>query len=161
MSVNKYKPHVYVIPEDEADRQIADGFILHSRVVSRQVQVVAPAGGWSRVLDTFKEEYVPLLNNKYTHVVLLIDFDGNPDERRNRVVAEVPEELRSRVFVIGPRDQPEALKQALNQSCEAIGTSLANDCADNNAATWAHEHLQHNEDERVRLTNAVRPFLFN
>lgn len=37
MSVNKYKPHVFVIPEDDADRQIADGFVLHPGVAARQV----------------------------------------------------------------------------------------------------------------------------
>ncbi len=26
MSVNKYKPHVLILPEDDADRQIANGF---------------------------------------------------------------------------------------------------------------------------------------
>ena len=48
MSVNKAKPHLYVIPEDDADRQIAKGFVLHGRVDERRVQVVEPAGGWSR-----------------------------------------------------------------------------------------------------------------
>ena len=28
MSVNVYKPHVLVLPEDDADRQIANGFLL-------------------------------------------------------------------------------------------------------------------------------------
>lgn len=28
MSVNKYKPHVLVLPEDDANRQLANGFLL-------------------------------------------------------------------------------------------------------------------------------------
>jgi hypothetical protein len=29
MAVNRYKPHIYVVPEDDANRQIANGFLLH------------------------------------------------------------------------------------------------------------------------------------
>ncbi len=50
MSVHKYQPHLYVIPEDDADRQIADGLMLQPRVDERRVQVVAPAGGCAAVL---------------------------------------------------------------------------------------------------------------
>jgi hypothetical protein len=89
MSVNKYIHHVYVIPEDDADRQIADGFALHDRVHSRRVQVVEPAGVWPKVLDTFKTESLPLLQeNQNTHIVMLIDFDGKPVERRAKFNAE-------------------------------------------------------------------------
>ncbi len=35
MSVNKYLPHVYLIPEDDADRQIADGFTQYTRVANK------------------------------------------------------------------------------------------------------------------------------
>jgi hypothetical protein len=28
MSVNKYHPHVLVLPEDDANRQLANGFLL-------------------------------------------------------------------------------------------------------------------------------------
>jgi len=29
MSINKYEPHLLVLPEDDANRKIANGFILH------------------------------------------------------------------------------------------------------------------------------------
>ena len=162
MSVNKYKPHLYVIPEDDADRQIADGFVLHARVAARQVQVVEPAGGWSRVLDTFKEEYLPLLQNPMTHVVMLIDFDGSPQERRAKFAAEIPDSVRERVFVIGPGMRPEDLRQALGiGGFEDVGRALADDCDGNQLNTWSHAQLQHNEEERLRLVHYVRAFLFN
>jgi hypothetical protein len=157
MSVNKYKPHVFVIPEDDADRQIADGFVLHPRV-TRQVQVVAPAGGWARLLDTFKKEYVPLLQNAHTHVVMIVDFDGNVAVRRLHFEAEVPEPLRARVFVIGPRDTPESLRQSLGKSYEDIGRSLADDCDGDRTGTWDHELLKHNEVDRLRLLQTVKSF---
>lgn len=162
MSVNKYKPHLYVIPEDDADRQIADGFVLNARVASRQVQVVEPAGGWSEVLDTFKEEYLPLLEqNEKAHVMMLIDFDEKPDARRAKFEAEIPEAFRARVFVIGPRVTPETLRQSLGKGYEDIGRSLADDCDRDEVETWGHAQIQHNEQERLRLVGSVKPFLFD
>ncbi|NOT00286.1 MAG: hypothetical protein HOP29_06625 [Phycisphaerales bacterium] len=162
MSVNRYRPHLYVIPEDDADRQIADGFVLHPRVAARQVQVVEPAGGWARVLETFNKEYVPLLQqNAYTHVVMLIDFDGKHLGRRANFEAEIPEALRTRVFVIGPRDTPVSLKQSLGRGYEDIGRLLADDCDGDLKETWDHELLRHNEADRLRLLQSVKPFLFD
>ncbi len=43
MSVNKYKEHVYVILEDDANRQIADGFVGHRNVDDRRIQVMPVA----------------------------------------------------------------------------------------------------------------------
>ncbi len=160
MSVNKYKPHLYVIPEDDADRQIADGFVLHARVASRQVQVVEPAGGWSRVLDIFKVEYLPLLQNSMTHIVMLVDFDGSPAERRAKFEFEITEELRSRVFVVGPLDTPESLRQSIGKDYESIGKALADDCDRGTSDVWGHLQLLHNEAERVRLVGTVKQFLF-
>jgi hypothetical protein len=168
MSVNKYKPHLFVIPEDDADRQIADGFVLHPRVAARRVQVVEPAGGWPEVLDTFILEYLPILQqNRNAHVLMLIDFDSNPEDRRARFDAAIPADVRPRVFVVGPRDNPEALRQSIGMGgYEDIGRSLADDCDRGTFALWGHVHLQHNDHERLRLerlrlVDSVKPFLFN
>lgn len=161
MSVNKGLPHLYVVPEDDADRQIADGFVLHPNVDVRRVQVVPPAGGWSKVRDTFKEEYLPLLQqNMMTHVVLLIDFDGNPKGRRKKFDSCIPSIVQSRVFVIGPRENPEILRQSLGKGFEAIGQTLAEECDSENLDAWDHEQLQHNAEEQRRLFGSVKPFLF-
>ena len=161
MSVNKHRPHVYVIPEDRRNAQIANGFAQHPRV-NGQIRVMREAGGWRRVFDTFQEEYLPLLHqNANTHVVLLIDFDGSPEDRRERSNADIPDGVRPRVFVIGPRDTPETLRQSLGRGYEDIGRALANECDGQNLDAWTHEQLQHNEHERIRLVNSVRPFLFS
>jgi len=39
MSVNVYKPHVLVLPEDDADRQIATGFLLDPSLKPRNIQI--------------------------------------------------------------------------------------------------------------------------
>jgi hypothetical protein len=52
MSVNRYKPHVFILPEDGADHELADGFQLHPSLVnSRQIQVM-PIVGVGRMCAT-------------------------------------------------------------------------------------------------------------
>lgn len=156
-----FPPYVYVIPEDDAYRQIADGFVLQESVDSRRIQVMPVAGGWVHVLETFKNEYVSRLRSRdRDHAVLLIDFDGTLESRLSHFQLEIPDDVRARVFVIGARDEAETLKKALRQSLERIGRSLAEDCHDGTTTRWDHDQLQHNDGERKRLVNAVKPFLF-
>ncbi len=113
------------------------------------------------MLKTFQDEYIRTLqNNPQAHVVMLIDFDGHIDERRARFEQAIPDDLKARVFVVGSKDNPETLKKALNISLEEIGKALANDCDVGTTANWDHEQLQHNDFERQRLVETVKPFLF-
>jgi hypothetical protein len=43
MSVNKYLPHVLVLPEDDANRQLATGFEIEVKH-TRRIQVLVEAG---------------------------------------------------------------------------------------------------------------------
>jgi len=59
MSVNKFLPHVFVLPEDDANRQLANGFHLQiASNLQRQMQVLPVAGGWVDVLNLFESEHV-------------------------------------------------------------------------------------------------------
>jgi hypothetical protein len=159
--MNRYAPHVYVIPEDDRNRQIADGFILHHQVKETRIKVAPPAGGWSRVLETFRDEYIPKLRDyPDAHVVMLVDFDDQVENRKARFEQEIPAALKARVFVVGSKHEPETLKKALKIGFEEIGKSLANDCDANTAELWDHEQLQHNAADRNRLVQTVKPFLF-
>jgi hypothetical protein len=120
--VNKKLPHVYALPEDDADRQIADGFCLHPGVDTRRIQVMPPVGGWEYVLHKFVDEYISILRrHPDAYVVMIIDFDGRTDERRARFDEEIPTDLKTRVFVPGSKDNPETLKPKLKRGLEAIG----------------------------------------
>jgi hypothetical protein len=159
MSVNKYKSHLLVLPEDDANRQLANGFDLN--LSSRQYHVEEVAGGWHRVCERFVSDHItPMQNNPDRFVVLLIDFD-NDLSRRETVKSHIPADLRDRVFVIGTRSNPEALKKAGLGTYETIGSLLADDCRDDSQLTWGHELLRHNEDELTRLRDTVRDFLFH
>ena len=91
---------------------------------------------------------------------MLIDFDGQIDERRAEFEQAIPEDLKARVFVVGSKHEPETLKKSLNIGFEKIGESLADDCDAGTAELWDHEQLQHNDAERQRLVQTVKPFLF-
>jgi hypothetical protein len=159
MSVNKYRPHVLVLPEDDANRQLANGFQLDPLLNTRRMQVLEVADGWRKVLDCFKQEHVPeMKRNQNQFMVLLIDFDKRED-RLDIVRAEIPPDLKDRVFVLGVWDEPEKLRQDLG-SFETTGLALAKDCRDNAEVTWSHNLLCHNASELERLRKHVRPILF-
>ena len=160
MMVNKYRPHVWLIPEDDANRQLANGFLLHDAVDDRKVNVRAPAGGWAKVLEVFEGEYLPLLRGSMNaHVVMLIDFDEN-ENRKERFENRIPEELKPRVFVIGSKSDPERLKGELKMTLEEIGGKLAQDCLNDAFKLWQHPQLIHNEREVQRLVQVVKPIVF-
>jgi hypothetical protein len=153
--MNRYQPHLLVLPEDRANRQLAIGFLLGEGLIAGQIQVRPEAGGWMEVLKRFESEVRGM--EKYAHrfAVLLVDFDGRND-RLDNVKAVIPGHLAERVFVLGVWTEPEALKGSL----ERIGTELANDCRDGTSKKWDDELLKHNEGEVARLRQRVRPFLF-
>lgn len=161
MSVNRNRPHVLVLPEDDANRQLATGFQLAVDLNrQRQMQVLPVVGGWNDVLNRFRSEHITdLVRYPDRHMVLLIDFDGRAD-RFDQVRAAIPNDLTERVFILGSWAQPEALKHANLGSYETIGLALARDCRAGTDTTWSHELLRHNASELDRLRQRVRPLLF-
>ena len=159
MSVNKYLPHVFVLPEDDANRQMANGFHLNLSSAIRRMQVLEEAGGWQEVVNRFKNDRVPEMDrNANRFMVLLVDFDRRED-RLDKVRVEIPDRLQERVFVLGAWSQPEELRQNLG-SYETIGLAMAKDCRDSTQVTWTHHLLCHNAGELLRLQTQVRPILF-
>jgi hypothetical protein len=160
MSVNKDRPHVLVLPEDDANLRIANGFHLQvDRNRSRQMQVLPVAGGWNEVLNLFESQHVKEMDRcSGRFMVLLIDFDGD-ESRLERAKASIPQRLADRVFVLGASSEPEDLKPDLGPY-EAIGKGMAEDCRQDTDGTWGHRLLLHNADELARLRERVRPILF-
>jgi len=161
MSVNVYKPHVLVLPEDDADRQIANGFLLDPSLNPRNIQVLTPSGGWGKVLDSFIHDHIDRLRKyPHRHLVLLIDFDGQVEARRAQFVEHFPNDLRDRVFLLGTRSEPEPLRKQCGDSFESIGTRLAEECYRDETTLWGHALLEHNAGERQRLNSKVKSILF-
>lgn len=159
MSVNNYKPHVFVLPEDDANSAMANGFALEVRQ-PRNIQVLSPAGGWTNVRDAIASQHekgLRMYPNR--HLVLLLDFDDDLD-RGSRINGGVPDDLKSRIFVIGARTEPETLRQAGLGTFEAIGRRLAVECRDGESRLSAHDLLKHNRPELARLGAAVFAIVF-
>jgi hypothetical protein len=161
MSVNKDLPHVLVLPEDDANSQMATGFQLQlDPARMRQMQVLPVAGGWIKALDHFNFDLIAGMDRYQDRfMVLLIDFDGR-EERLQDVMARIPEQLKEPVFVLGTLSEPEDLRRAGLGSYEKIGSALAQDCRDQTDTIWGHDLLRHNANELVRLNEHLRPILF-
>jgi len=160
MSVNKYLPHIYVLPEDDANRQMANGFQLGELSDYRKMQVLNPAGGWNEVIKLFREEHISEMDrNEKRFIVLLIDFDEQ-ENRLNKIKLEIPQRLAERVFVLGAWNNPEKLRLHFGPDYEKIGQAMAKDCHDNTDTTWRHNLLQHNFAELERMRKSIRSILF-
>lgn len=170
MSVNRHKKHLLVLPEDDANRQIANGFLLEPSLNSRAIQVLPCAGGWGKVIKEFEDNYAPKMRqNQLMMMALVIDSDvekkgevrSKNANRFDDVSDRIPSDLKDRVFVLGSWIDPQKLKTSMDRkSLEAIGEALAEDCAENANKTWGHELLKHNERELKRMIATVKPFLF-
>jgi len=160
MSADKHQPHVLVLPEDDANRQLAKGFLLDQSFSARRIQVLRVAGGWKKVLDRFESDHIGGMERYPDRLmVLLIDFHGDKD-RVTYAKKIIPERLIDRVFVLGVLTEPEDLRKAGFGNYETIGLALAQDCRDETDTTWGHDLLRHNSTEIGRLRDRVRPFLF-
>ena len=162
MSVNKDRPHVFVLPEDDANRQLVNGFILELTRNVRQIQPLPEAGGWRKALGCFDDDrdghLAWLRKYPYSLMVVLIDGDGQQD-RFDQARQKVPRDVADRVFILGTWTEPEALKQDLGPY-ENIGRALAKDCRDATNRTWGHDLLRHNAAEVARLRERVGPIFF-
>jgi hypothetical protein len=159
MSANKHRPHLYLLPEDDANRQLANGFWKEVASI-RQMFVLPVAGGWSEVLDQFVSVHVAEMDRwEHRHMILLIDLDDHP-ERLTTAKEEIPEHLRDRVFILGLLSQPEALRTLLHKPFEDIGSDMARDCREQTDETWGHDLLKHNASELERMRECACPILF-
>ncbi len=160
MSANKYIPHVLVLPEDDANNEIANGFLLHAAIKPRAIHVLPCVGGWAKVRQAFVSDHVVEMRRfPKRHMVLLVDFDEKAD-RFSEMTKDIPKDLAGRVFVIGVWSEPEGLSRANLGSKEAVGTKLASECYDETRDIWNHELLRHNASELERMTTRLRPILF-
>ena len=160
--VNKYQPHVLVLPEDQANIEIANGFLLTPSLKARNLRVLPCCHGWLKVLEGFVAQISEMEKLPNRRMILLIDFDQEFAIRSHYVFDKIPNNLRSRVFVLGTADEPEKPRTALGKSMESIGKDLGDACANRlTDGLWQHRHLQHNQPELERLLVEVRPILFD
>ena len=165
MSVNKYNPHLIILPEDDHNLQIAKGF-RRDLNVKDVIQVLAVARSWKKVMKEFENNHIINMRQiPQRNILLLIDFDDQED-RFSYAEGYIPEDLRNRVFILGVKIEPRDLKKDVLKnfqgikSFENIGEALAKDCTENKNELWGHDLLIHNKPELERMILSVKPFLF-
>lgn len=162
MSVNKHKPHLFILPEDDANSQLAHGFVEQYHVQSDCVQIRTPAGGWKKVLEKFEADYADGMK-KYPKRMMMFLIDSDNDSNRLERIREqeILKEFSGRVFVLGVQSEPEKLRTKTRMSFAEIGNTLAAGCPNSRNELWSDELLQHNEAELDRMIPLVKSFLFN
>lgn len=160
MSVNKFHPHVLVIPEDDANREIAKGFEISLQQNCRQFQVLPPPGGWAKVLEVLESVHIPEMERiPNRSVVLIVDFDKRAT-RCSEFKKVVPERLLERVFIVGVWSEPEQLKGEFG-GFEKLGEALADDCRTEGNQAWSHDLINHNAAELARMKERLRTIFFH
>lgn len=160
MSPNRFLPHVLVLPEDDANRELVVGFLLDSSLSRRAIDFLEVAGGWTKILDRFESyEIAGMRRFQKRFMVLLLDFD-NDANRLGIARGRIPPDLADRVFILGSLSDPESLCRAGLGRPEEIGLALAKDCREGTNTVWDHALLRHNAGEVERLRQHVRPILF-
>lgn len=152
MSINREKPHFLILPEDNANERIANGFFLVEKFRLSNSQILPAAKGWPSIRDSFLSGHNSRLKRYPMGVmVLLVDFDNHGEEDRIAQVKQfVDPAVADRVFVIGAKSEPEKLKRTLGRY-EDIGKDLAKDCLEGSENTWSHELLMHNLPEIANM----------
>jgi len=158
--INRFQAHIHVLPEDHANGQLANGFLLGlDQSGLTKIQVLPEAGGWLVLLDVFESDHVAEMDRyPKRFMILLIDFDGD-EGRVNQAKRRIPDRLLDIVFILGALTEPEELKRTLG-AYETIGGQLAEDCRLDTDTTWGHALLRHNAEEIGRLRRTVRTILF-
>ena len=157
--MNKFKPHLFIAPEDDADRQIAVGFQMHLEAKG-EMQIVDVARGWLKVVGVIKDEYVPLLkNNLNSHVLGIIDCDKDAD-RIAEQLENFPEDIRNRIFLLGVNENPQEFKRSAKMHFAKIGEKLADECYKDELDLWNHEMLSYSSSEALRAKDALRELVF-
>jgi len=157
MSVNPYRPHLLIVPEDDALHLIATGFRL--RVPFARIRVADIAGDRDALYEQFvNKELTDLKKFPSRVLVLLTDFD-NGGGRHDDIRSATPKDLRERVFVLGPKKEAEDLRQEMlaahlitPNKFETIGEVMAAGCTDQELPYPALQQLDGLSSELARAS---------
>ncbi|OOF45076.1 hypothetical protein [Rodentibacter trehalosifermentans] len=162
---NKYRKHLFILCEDDINKEISKGIteqldlnptnIIHYEKIAR---------GWEKCFSLLEHKYIPeLLDIPERYLLIVMDFDGQFDERMNKfkLILDNSSELSERVFLVGAAAEPETLKANLKLSGhnDDVGRQLFDDCNAESSQYWCSSELVHNKDEIERLKKTTSSFI--
>jgi phosphoribosylformimino-5-aminoimidazole carboxamide ribonucleotide (ProFAR) isomerase len=151
MSVNKYKPHIILVPEDKATHRIATSFTTEMIATDPRWHVIEYQDGWPNVFAYLKQQVPTQQAKSHRIVIAIIDFDGQAEQRRADLFGQIPESLHERVFLFGCRDEAEDLRRVHSKSLSEIGILMNKACLQGDFTHWENEQLAVNGHELIRL----------
>jgi hypothetical protein len=135
MASNKFRWHLRIFVEDDANRQIVNGFLesFFQRNIPRCIRVLQSSRGWDSTLKAAKQDCAE--GGSCRRVLAVIDFDGDANRIRTATVKG-----QANFYVVGCREEPEKLRQLLQRPghFSTLGNSLAREYCDNNTSLWPH-----------------------
>ena len=160
---NKFRDHLVIVPEDQKNNDLINGFVNASLFESRAFQVQAIAGGWPKAVDSL--QHMQLAALPLRRILLVIDFDEKLESRYGQVNDRLSKFLapteHQRVYLLGTRSEPEDFRSTLKMSSEQVGAQLYLDCKTPQPGLWGHALFTHNLKTRARLIAEILPFLIN
>ena len=154
MAINKHREHLVVYLEDSPYKDLMNGVRTMPQVDANKIESKQPLGGWPKIFFSLEENLKLLERFPKMHVLLLMDFDHQFDDRMNKFKQILVDTLfESRVFLLGIDNKEfENLKQTLKHSNgEQIGQELIKGCPDQVSKVWHNKHLACNLTEIKRM----------
>lgn len=160
---NKFRDHLVIVPEDQKNNDLINGFVNATSIASHAFQIQRIARGWINAVDSLQD--MKLVSLPLRRVLLVIDFDEKPESRNDQVHEKLSKFLTQneyeRVYLLGTRSEPEDFRSTLKMSPEQVGAQLYLDCKTPQPGLWGHALFAHNLKTRARLIAEVLPFLIN
>lgn len=134
MKINRQQKHVIFFGEDEATRDLAQGFIESAKIDELRCDVWHEFGtGWQSTAEAI--ERVKMAHYPLTHLILVIDLDRKGQQHIDYLKNEIANSpFRDRVYVIGGSNDVQALQRDFTKgnsigkmSCQDTGRAIADD----------------------------------
>ena len=126
--MNKNKPHLVIVPEDEAWATLTRGFFMAR--AEGNIKVDRTCGGYNKEMTHFKDKLQPkMASNPNMHVLLLVDFDRKFASRMTNFTQLVYPDYNKRAFMVGCKDEIQNLNTEYGGGkLEDLGQTMGNIC---------------------------------
>lgn len=170
MSINRQQKHVIFFGEDEATRNLAQGFIEGENINELRCDVWHTFGtGWKSTTEAM--ELVGMSRYPLTHLILVIDLDRQEKHHIEDLKQEIDQtSFSDRVYVIGGSKDVQALQRAFTAansigkiSAQDTGREIANQCFKDESCVegvWCDPALEHNRTELERICRNLKDIIF-
>ncbi len=158
--MNKYQFALLVVPEDQANKDLVIGARdSQPNTIQNKIRIEPVPGGRDEVWTATIHDYLPRLERyERWHLVLVIDHDADVPKIQQHFDELIPQSLKSRVWVLGCRSEPESCRSRLGRPgpLRELGSELFNSCMTQLSPLWDHNELNHNKAQLESLRKTLQ-----